>query len=381
MFSSSEQKESRDFFSKIDAEDTLRILEIELNFFYGLLIHTMVAVATSKVGIIPQCTSIGLVVAALSLFYQEEKRGFQRYDVKVTYTLFFGVLGLNMVTLLLWVFSDWAIASLTMSQKNSLLSKIFDKFFDLKKPRWKESAGVSMLSHWKTTIRFRRWSETLSQFNFIKYCWKHRSKGVNEVESRNIISITSILKYFHIKDFIDHKKNDIFQMIFVSSRPLTKNLWEFIFKELEEKSRDTEDPEAAKRRISARGEWVLENVYFINDFESSILMSYVKDVAYDESLLLWHIATELCYNTDCDNCDDRELSKCLSDYMIYLLYQQPSLTSEVSGIAKQRFRDAWAEAQRFFNQRQRESERLEEPYGCILEVDKTQTCSSEGNSM
>ena len=82
MFSSSEQKESRDFFSKIDAEDTLRILEIELNFFYGLLIHTMVAVATSKVGIIPQCTSIGLVVAALSLFYKEEKRGFQRFMLK-----------------------------------------------------------------------------------------------------------------------------------------------------------------------------------------------------------------------------------------------------------------------------------------------------------
>ena len=367
MFSSCEHKESRDFFSKIDVEDTLRILDIELNFYD--LIHTKVAVATSKVGIISQCTSIGLVVAALSLFYQEEKRGFQRFDVKVTYTLFFGVLGLNMVTLLLWVFSDWAIASLAKSQKNSLLSKIFDKFFDLKKPRWKESAGVSMLSHWKTLIRFRRWSETLSQFYFIKYCWKHRSIGVNEVESRNIISITSILKYFHIKDFIDHKKNDIFQMIFVSSQPLTKNLWEFIFKELEEKSRDAEDPEAAKRIISARGEWVLENVDFINDFESSILMSYVKDVAYDESLLLWHIATELCYNTDCDNCDDRELSKCLSDYMIYLLYQQPSLMSEVSGIAKQRFRDTWAEAQRFFSQQQRESEHLEEPYRCILGVD------------
>ena len=223
MFSSSEHKESRDFFSKRDAEDTLRMLEIELNFFYDL-IHTKVAVATSKVGIISQCTSIGLVVAALSLFYKEEKRGFQRFDVKVTYTLFFGVLELNMITLLLWVFSDWAIASLTKSQKNSLLSKIFDKFLDLKKPRWKESAGVSMLSHWKITIRFRRWSEALSQFNFIKYCWKHRSKGVNEVERRNIISITSILKYFHIKHFIDHKKNDIFQMIFVSSQPITKNL-------------------------------------------------------------------------------------------------------------------------------------------------------------
>ncbi|XP_075658693.1 uncharacterized protein LOC142628492 [Castanea sativa] len=378
MFSSREHKESREFFSEIDAEDTLRILEIELNFFYDL-IHTKVAVATSKVGILSQCTSIGLVVAALSLFYKEEKRGFQRIDVKVSYTLFFGVLGLNMVTLLLWVFSDWAIATLTKSQKNSLLSKIFDKFLDLKKPRWKQSADVSKSKklEWET-LRYRRWSEKLSQFNFIKYCWKQRSKGMYEAESNN--NITSILKYLHIKDFIDHKKNDIFLMISVSSKPLTKILWEFIFKELKGKSRDAEDPEEAKRIISARGEWVLENVDFPNGFNCSELMPYVKDVAYDESLLLWHIATELCYNPDplgdrhsdcksCDYCNDRELSNCLSDYMIYLLYQQPSLMSEVSGIAKQRFTDTWAEAQRFFSQRQRELKKQEEPFESILNVE------------
>ena len=101
-----------------------------------------------------------------------------------------------------------------------------------------------------------------------------------------------------------------------------------------------DDPEEDKRISSARGEWVLEDCYY----EYSELMSYVKDVAYDESLLLWHIATELCYNTDedehshiildCDYCNACELSKCLSDYMLYLLYQQPSLMSEVSGIAK-----------------------------------------------
>ena len=61
--------------------------------------------------------------------------------------------------------------------------------------------------------------------------------------------------------------------------------------------------------------------------------------------LLLNSATKLI----CDNCDDRELSKCLSDYMINLLYQQPSLMFEVSGIAKQRFRDTWAEAHSLAN--------------------------------
>ena len=75
MFSSSEHKDSRDFFSKRDAEDaedTLRMLEIVLNFFYDLL-PTKVVVATSKVGIISESTAIELVVATLSLFSTKKR--------------------------------------------------------------------------------------------------------------------------------------------------------------------------------------------------------------------------------------------------------------------------------------------------------------------
>uniref|UniRef100_A0A7N2L3D9 Uncharacterized protein n=1 Tax=Quercus lobata TaxID=97700 RepID=A0A7N2L3D9_QUELO len=120
---------------------------------------------------------------------------------------------------------------------------------------------------------------------------------------------------------------------------------------------------------------VLEDCYY----EYSELMSYVKDVAYDESLLLWHIATELCYNPDehshiildCDDYNARKLSKYLSDYMMYLLYQQPGLMSEVSGIAKRRFRDTLAEAQKFFSQRRRPGQltELRMDYQRILDVD------------
>ena len=111
-------------------------------------------------------------------------------------------------------------------------------------------------------------------------------------------------------------------------------------------------------------------------------MPCVKSVAYDESLLLWHIATELCYNSDpssnhepsicdapcftkglmaiklwnktdphiCDGFDAREFSKRLSDYMFYLLYEQQGMMSEVSGISKLRFKDTSSESSRFFSE-------------------------------
>ena len=326
MFSSREHGESRNFFSRRDAEDTLKILEIELNLFYDLL-HTKVVVANSKLGKLVRCISFGLVVAALSLFHKEDKHGLKSFDVKLTYTLFFGVLSLDMVTHLLWMFSDWTVASCFNSTKCVL--KILNALLHLKRLRWMkpDHRGEAIAS---TPIIFKRWSQTLPQFNFIEFCCQESGS-----ESEFRIMIAKILEYMHIKDFIEQKKIDIVQMCNVTVKPLTQNLWQFIFKELLEKSRDADDLEEAKRIISARGEWVLENCDFI---ECSELMSYVKDVAYDESLLLWHIATELCYTDEQSHswhyCDARNFSKCLSNYMIYLLYQQPSLMSEVSGISK-----------------------------------------------
>ncbi|KAL4637082.1 hypothetical protein ACB092_03G055300 [Castanea dentata] len=259
-----------------EAEEALRILEIELNSFYDLL-HTKVVVATTNIGILSRAATTGLVIAAFSLFFKQEKLSFQKFDVKVTYTLFFGVLGLDMVTLLIWFISDWAVASLGRGHYG----------------------------------------------------------------------------------FYRSEDNDIIvQIKYVTSHHFALNLWKFIFDELLEKSYFAEDPEEAKRMIAARGEWILENGDFHYILISSKLMPYVKNVAYDESLLLWHIATELCYNsTDRQSpkddphkrlLDARGFSKILSDYMFSLLYQQQGMMSEVSGISKLRFKDTSSEVSQFF---------------------------------
>ncbi|GLU05302.1 hypothetical protein SLE2022_224090 [Rubroshorea leprosula] len=174
---------------------------------------------------------------------------------------------------------------------------------------------------------------------------------------------------------------------YVSIDRFTFELWRFIFTELKQKSDYADDPETAKRISASRGDWILTDSDSDNT-ERRKLMRYVTDVKYDESLLLWHIATELLYNDDrekfasatptnqqtnhnsgagClpknekgddewkerdfDEYDYREFSKMLSDYMIYLLIMQPTMMSAVAGIGKIRFRDTCAEARRFFTRR------------------------------
>ncbi|XP_021281063.1 uncharacterized protein LOC110414256 [Herrania umbratica] len=267
-----------------------------------------------------------------------------------------------------------------------------------------------------TPLGFRRWSGSISAHNLIRYCLKSRRTTIHEFPSLLVIMFEKFLhllgidkiikkvghgmtkikrkisprntfvpkgvKSFNCSDLpgsiviskvirflksILEKVNQFFswafkkitkpvkdlvdEMMYVSSEPFTLELWNFIFQELKNKSEFADNPETAKRISAARGDWVLTDTDSGND--RSKLLKYVSDVQYDESLLLWHIATDLCYYTDKEEemVAEQEFSKTLSDYMLYLLIFQPTTMSAVAGIGKIRYRDTCAEAERFFERR------------------------------
>ncbi|XP_075640258.1 uncharacterized protein LOC142612007 [Castanea sativa] len=144
------------------------------------------------------------------------------------------------------------------------------------------------------------------------------------------------------------------------TKKLPKNLWRFIFDELKEKSKDAEDDEEITKRIcSARGAYAIQEQF--GDVYHKITGDYIQNIAYDESLLLWHVATDLCFRKETqgeaetdhtkDAKENHHFSKLLSDYMIYLLVKQPNMMSAVTGIGQIRYRDTCAEAVKFFSRR------------------------------
>ncbi|MFS7897409.1 hypothetical protein Hanom_Chr00s008578g01741261 [Helianthus anomalus] len=91
---------------------------------------------------------------------------------------------------------------------------------------------------------------------------------------------------------------------------------------------------------------------------------WTVDVEFDHSILIWHIATDLCFNLDeikrvKDDSDGEEfkqewnhymiLSKQLADYMLYILVMCPFMLP--IGIGMIQFRDTCAEAMVFFKER------------------------------
>ena len=90
---------------------------------------------------------------------------------------------------------------------------------------------------------------------------------------------------------------------------------------------------------------VLQNAecHFELSKENRTTIEQSVEEEFDQSILLWHIATNLCYHYDWNtspnsikipNC---EASKLLSDYMLYLLVMRPFMLP--NGIEQIRFQD------------------------------------------
>nr|GEX60486.1 calcium uniporter protein [Tanacetum cinerariifolium] len=347
IFSRRERNQSRDFFLNRTAKDAFKVVEVELNFIYEVL-FTKLPVVFDLFGAISRFFSLATVCAAIILFIFKDKTNFSDADVTITYGLLFGALVLDMTALIMLLFSDWTIISLrespddepVKSLKTTIITALLrlrteGRLWDTKDTPQNKIIGPKL----PLSLRFlkQRWSETISTYNLIYYClyplpgtWKF------------------VCDTLGLTGFIDGIR-------YVYRKECTDKLKEFIFNELKLKSELADDLETAKEISSARGDWVLR----VEEGWSSLL-KYVIDVDYDQSLILWHIATELCYNSelydyvkfiesDIIKVDEekRKIAKGLSDYMLYLLIMQPSMMSAVAGIGQIRFRDTCAEATRF----------------------------------
>ncbi|CAK9167206.1 unnamed protein product, partial [Ilex paraguariensis] len=309
-------------------------------------LYTKVSVVHSGLGYIFRFISITSVVVALVLFHSKKKDNFKGFDVGITYTLLLGAIALDVIALAMFLFSDRTVVALHKLPENKVENMPEDTYTE-------EEPTKSHVSCFNRLMRLmrRRWSESISTYNLIYFC----------LHPRRLVK-DKLVGYLGLRNFLDGLK-------YVGSKPFNDELRDHIFDELLAKSEIADDLETAKEICSSRGDWILrvENrVKNCNRF-----LPWILDVDYDESLLLWHIATELCYNTDDvhdpnkdpykdpnkdrnvdgneeQKKDFRKISKLLSDYMLYLVVMQPTMMSAVAGIGQIRFQDTCAEAKKFF---------------------------------
>ncbi|KAA3460345.1 1-phosphatidylinositol 4,5-bisphosphate phosphodiesterase beta-1 [Gossypium australe] len=382
IFSFRERDESRDFFKRRDPEDALRVIEVELNFLYGTL-YTKEEILHGKfkVGCILRFLALACVLASLGIFYfKVNKHEFRGVDIGITYTLLLGAIALDVIAIFMFIFSDRTIASsIKDPERPPFWAPIYEAFLVLMTPWWKTCTCEYKHELIATPLVVRRWSGSISSHNLIRYCLEGNRKSIHEFPSWWQMMFESILRFLKLnkcfnkcatcickvigllspirkflgeivwssfgKIFTYFAEDFMDEMVYVSLEPFSLDLWKFIFEELRTKSEFADTPESAKRISSARGEWALTDACEAE--ERGKLLRYLIEVPYDQSILLWHIATDLCYYHN-EMEELTQFSKTLSDYMLYLLVFRPTMMSAVAGIGKIRFRDTCAEAKRFF---------------------------------
>ncbi|KAH6803472.1 hypothetical protein C2S51_031719 [Perilla frutescens var. frutescens] len=312
MFSFRERDESRLFFFNRTAADAFRVMEVELNFLYDVL-FTKMGLVHCKIGYLCRSLSTALLASCFHQFASQPHHNMYHFDKIVTSILLVGAVALDMVGVFKLVFSDWVIVSA------------------------KEKTARVLIRLRAFCRREQRWSDSMAQHSFISFCLN---------EEQRFKWLNKIAVFFRMKEVLDEFR-------YKKKEACREELKKFVFKELKAKAVNAKTTKMAKEIYSARGDNALSD-YKSHSPSHSISGSLSDEAEYDESLLLWHVATELCYFTSSGGNDNRELCKVLSDYTLYVLIMQPTLMSTVAGIAQIRFQDTCKEASKFFKRWQSE---------------------------
>ncbi|ESR34941.1 hypothetical protein CICLE_v10006737mg, partial [Citrus x clementina] len=204
------------------------------------------------------------------------------------------------------------------------------KNFTLERRRYTDSSdrnnltdifGATFYSH-PLLGNHKRWSRSMGQLNLMSYCVKDET--ITAKSGKLLATIKTLV--------------NLENQWYVTWADVSDELEELICRELKEKVASYTKPEPfcstpeGLSIMTGKGDYVLKKRYGL-DPETWLIASE----RYDYSLLAWHIATDLCYYDDLDeHCHgdaDKlhpicKISKCLSDYMLYLLVVCPSLMPE-----------------------------------------------------
>ncbi|CAO1939248.1 unnamed protein product [Urochloa humidicola] len=317
------------------------VIEVELNFIYDM-VYTKAPVAHRKVGWALRFVCSGCLVAALAIFSVLDKRGhnMEPVDVGITYALLLGGLALDATALLMLLFSNRVTVYLEEHESRSRHQLI----------RW-----LARLTRAAKRLRTpRRWSGKTSQLNLIGYCLREPPEGTGRRCGRLLMLAGSVGL---LEDIVD-------DLVFIDRVPIKEQegsftLLDFIFNGLRGAAQKLEKKEEIMAVCGRRGEGVigrhedhikekikddrhhldlhkikeaLRNYHTHQSF--NMIMDTVTRSDFDESLLLWHVATDLCRRRKDEQTAEmptearlRPIGETLSEYMLYLLIKQPDMLS------------------------------------------------------
>ncbi|WVZ53614.1 hypothetical protein U9M48_004528 [Paspalum notatum var. saurae] len=390
----------------------VEVIEAELNFIYDM-VHTKEPVAHTLPGLVLRFVSSACIVSSVAAFCLLDKGGIQRVDVDITYALLLGALALDVASLVVLLFSsDWTMVFLKDESSSwPLVSRLLGRVVEParrwlcpERPRWsKMTSQLNLIDYSldkpdgehslgpctrlaKVVAYKLRAGLVFDEFFFVRR--KKPTSFVNKLKHtaedlRNPNNNPnpkgddegSESKLMHAAEDLRNPNNPNPKGDDEGSKSKLKHVAEDLRnpnnpnpKGDDEGSYD--DIEAMRKASSYRGEKAISvtkeemrkkktmgttNKLVVEEIHWDTLMDSVIKRDFDESLLMWHIATDLCCCISSHSgpstaaaTQQQDISTSLSEYMLYLLVMQPKVLAASAGVGQVAYQDTCAEARRLF---------------------------------
>ncbi|KAF8034891.1 hypothetical protein BT93_C1040 [Corymbia citriodora subsp. variegata] len=299
---------------EMNSVKAFHIVEIELGFMYDLL-YTKVPLLNCAWGIIRWVMSLSVPCVVLVFFSLQDKKDYPKVDIWITFLLMSVAILLEIYSLLLAISSDWFVQwwlgrfaiSFTMALPQFCLNR-----------RWSNS--VAQLSLFK--LSFGKINRI-----FLKYPWLFK------------LDEKSAIFYINYKEFGINIKDWIFPYL----RDTVKILeWNSRLKNGEASLKPEVGEVLNRSNYEDLFRCVIEVLKRL-DYEDLV---WSVQAEFDKIILIWHVATEVCYYGDHDKkrgitaqkLTIYRMSKLISRYMLYLLQLHPSMLP--TGIGVRQYKDA-----------------------------------------
>ncbi|KAI3797077.1 hypothetical protein L1987_39767 [Smallanthus sonchifolius] len=322
---------SQSYFRHLTSGQAFHVVEIELGFAFDMLYTKAYVVYTFRGLMFRLLNVFFLVLVTVGFCFLGDMSNYHFIDIVITYLLIGVAISLEIVALITMLRSDWT--DHWLSQRNLTRDVLIFPF--LKNPTK------------------RRWSGCNAQFDLLSVALEEKPAMFLQIQK--LFGIDNIRLQHRYKTY----------------SKVTDNLKELIYTQFREFMVVNSDP---KVLCTHKGSFSLRKN------ECDALLWSITKVEFDQSILIWHIATFLCYYSDLDLKDEtntdihRTESMNISNYLLYLLVSYPVMLP--IGIGMIRYRDTCAEAARFFKEKGPVTEKVE---ACkkLLEVDSLDVLPSK----
>ncbi|KAK6267554.1 hypothetical protein QUC31_011714 [Theobroma cacao] len=298
-----------------------KMVEYELGLLYDLL-YSKARLVYSCFGIFFRCiTCLASVSALVTFSIIIDEHEYSPVDISITYLLLVGAVVLEVYALLMLASSDWLKLYLVARKKCSL----------------------------EQVTKYKRWSRSIAKYNLVSFCLP--KEATMWIKVQQLLGIYEMLEKHQNVEWQQGIDDDLKRLIFHHLHRRTEEL-EIYSGEI-----------SCIKLLNYRGECVLNEMKLLDELKWSTI-----DVEFDESILLWHFATQLCYHddiktTDLDSLNCSKISRCLSEYMLYLLVFCSNMLPK--GIGEIRYRMACKDV--FDSFKGRRGIQIEEAYQELLE--------------